>query len=247
MTKPARHDFRSGLSALRTAQKPAWGTPAYSRHVNRPLGRLVAAWGNAHGMTPNQATAISAVLSATGIALLATVRPTWWLGIVIAVLLAAGYVMDSVDGQLARLRGGGSRSGEWLDHTVDCFKTLTLHLAVAVSWYRFADLPSDAWLLVPLGFTVVAATTYFGLMLIPTLRPPSAAADPAVVRPENPLRRFVILPTDYGFQCWTFVLLGWTVGFRTVWTAAFAVCAALLALALRKWWRELRAADAAAA
>lgn len=241
MTNSGRHDFKSGLDALRSAQKPAWRTPAYSRHVNRPLGRLVAAWGNAHGMTPNQATAISAVMSATGIALLATVRPAWWLGIVIAVLLAAGYVMDSVDGQLARLRGGGSKSGEWLDHTVDCFKTLTLHLGVVVCWFRFYDLPSDAWLLVPMGFTVVAAATYFGLILMPTLRPPAA---PAPTPPaEHPLRRFLILPTDYGFQCWVFVLLGWQDGFRWVWTLVFAACGAMLALALVKWWRELRALD----
>ena len=55
-----------------------------------------------------------------------------------SVLLASGYVMDSVDGQLARLRGSGSLSGEYLDHTVDCVKTATLHLAVLISWYRFA-------------------------------------------------------------------------------------------------------------
>ncbi|MCD9153791.1 CDP-alcohol phosphatidyltransferase family protein [Aeromicrobium duanguangcaii] len=242
-----RQSFRFGLADLRAAQKPARGTPAYSRHVNRPLGRIVAAWCNSHGMRPNQATAISATLSASAITLLATVRPTWWLGLLIAFLLAAGYVMDSVDGQLARLRGGGSLAGEWLDHTVDCFKTLTLHLAVAVSWFRFADLPHDAWLLVPLGFTVVAAAMFFGLMLIPTLRPAAISAPTEPAPPEGPLRRFLILPTDYGFQCWAFALLGWTVGFRVLWTVTFVGCAALLALALRKWWRELRALDAGVA
>lgn len=235
-------DFRSGLEALRTAQKPSRGTAAYSRHVNRPLGRVVAAWMNARHLTPNQATAVSATLSAAAITLLATVRPTWWLGVLVAFLLATGYVMDSVDGQLARLRGAGTRSGEWLDHTVDCFKTLTLHLAVLISWYRFADLPSDAWLLVPIGFTVVAAATYFELILMPTLRPsggPSASAGP-----EHPWRQFLILPTDYGFVCWVFVLLGLPVVFRVVWTALFVAAAAMLALALTKWWRELRVIDA---
>lgn len=238
-------DFRSGLEALRSAQKPSRGTAAYSRHVNRPLGRVVAAWTNARGWTPNQATAVSATLSGTGIALLALVRPTWWLGIVVAVLLAAGYVMDSVDGQLARLRGGGSKSGEWLDHTVDCFKSLTLHLAVLISWYRFSDLPSDAFLLVPIGFTVVAGATYFGLILMPTLRPPGAASESTGT--EHPLRRYLILPIDYGFVCWVFVLLGFEDVFRIVWTFLFVAAAAMLALALVKWWRELNALDAGAA
>lgn len=234
-------DFRSGLEALRTAQKPSRGTPAYSRHVNRPLGRVVAAWMNARRMTPNQATAVSATLSAVAIALVATVRPAWWLGIVVAVLLAGGYVMDSVDGQLARLRGAGTKSGEWLDHTVDCFKTLTLHSAVLIGWYRFGDLPSDTWLLVPVGFTVVAAATYFGLLLMPTLRPGGGPSVP--VGPEHPWRQFVILPTDYGFVCWVFVLLGWPTAFRFVWTALFLAATAMLALALRKWWHELRELD----
>lgn len=197
---------------------------------------------NARGLTPNQATAVSAAMSATGIALVAAVRPTVWLGVLVAVLLAAGYVMDSVDGQLARLRGGGSKSGEWLDHTVDCFKSLTLHLAVLVSWYRFADLPTPEWLLVPIGFTVVAGATYFGLILMPTLRPQRGPA--TVDGPEHPLRQFLILPTDYGFVCWVFVLFGFPDVFRLVWTLLFVAAAAMLALAMTKWWRELRALDA---
>lgn len=243
MTTSTRQDFRTGLQALRSAQKPARGTAAYSRHVNRPAGRLVAAWMNTLGLTPNQATVVSALLSGTAIATLMLVQPRWWTGVVVAVLLAAGYVMDSVDGQLARLRGAGSKSGEWLDHTVDCFKTLTLHLGVLICWYRFYDLPADAWLLVPWGFTIVSAATYFGLILMPTLRPP-AAVPVTPPSPEHPLRRFLILPTDYGFQCWVFVLLGWHDGFQVAWTLIFAACAAMLALALVKWWRELRSLDA---
>lgn len=246
-TDGSRRGFRESLTALRSAQKPSRGTPAYSRWVNRPAGRLVAAWMGSRGMMPDQATVVSALLSASGIALLALVRPTWWLGVLIAVLLAGGYVMDSVDGQLARLRGGGSKSGEWLDHTVDCFKTLTLHLAVLICWYRFYDLPSDAWLLVPIGFTVVAGATYFGLILMPTLRPTPAPDARASLPPEHPLRTYLILPTDYGFLCWVFVLLGWELGFRIVWTLLFVAAAGMLALALRKWWRELRALDAGVA
>ena len=129
--------FADALRALRQAQKPALGTAAYSRHINRPLGRLVAAAVSTVGMTPNVATVLSALMSGSAIVLIAVVRPSVWVGLLIGVLLVAGYVMDSVDGQLARLYGGGSKAGEWLDHTIDCVKTLTLHLAVVISWYRF--------------------------------------------------------------------------------------------------------------
>lgn len=234
--------FQENLVALRSAQKPSRGTAAYSRLINRPAGRLVAAWAHSVGMTPNQATVISALMSGTGITLIALIDPHWWSGVLVSILLAGGYVWDSVDGQLARLRGGGSKSGEWLDHTIDCFKTVTLHLAVLISWFRFSPFEHDAWLLVPIGFTVVAAATYFGLILMPTLRPaaPIAVTD---LPPEAAWRKYAILPVDYGLHCWIFVLQFWWPGFTAVYATLAAICALALAAALRKWWRELRAID----
>lgn len=241
-------DFRTGLDALRSAQKPARGTAAYSRLVNRPAGRIVAAAANTTNLTPNQATAISASLSGLAIVLVAVVTPSVWLGVLVAVLLAAGYVMDSVDGQLARLRGGGSKNGEWLDHTVDCFKTATIHLVVLISWFRHPVADADAVLLIPLGFEVVAMVTYFGLILMPTLRPPgtygSTLNEGAA---ENPLRKYLLLPMDYGVLCWCFVLLGWGQVFLGVYSFLFAASTAALAVALLKWWRETRSIDTAAA
>jgi phosphatidylglycerophosphate synthase len=152
--------------------------------------------------------------------------------------------MDSVDGQLARLRRAGSVRGEWLDHTVDCFKTSSLHLAVAISWYRFPPTDERAALLIPLGFSVVQSVTFFGLILLPALRK-QAGARPASAdaTSEHPLRKWLILPTDYGFLCWVFVLLAWPTVFFGVYAALFVLSAAMLAVALRKWWRELGALD----
>lgn len=241
--------YRQALRALKAAQKPSAGTAAYSRLVNRPLGRLVAAAGHVVGMTPNQATAISAIMSGSAIVLLATLPPTWWLGVVVAVLLALGYVMDSVDGQLSRLRGGGSKSGEWLDHTIDCFKTSALHLAVLISWFRYRPLAGDAVLLLPVLFEMVAVVTFFGLILVPTLRPSrnsgSTLREAAAV--ENQLRKWLLLPIDYGTLCVSFLLLGWRPGFAVLYAILFLASAGALAAALRKWWHELLALDAASA
>ena len=147
--------YQTGLTELRLAQKSSRGTAAYSRHINRPAARRVAALLNIANFTPNMATAVSALLSAAGLILVAAIRPTPLVGVIVALLLAAGYVMDSVDGQLARLRGGGSLSGEMLDHAVDCVKTVGIHLAVLISWFRFPPIESSAWLLVPIGFQIV--------------------------------------------------------------------------------------------
>jgi phosphatidylglycerophosphate synthase len=246
-TKAGARGYRSNLAALRHAQKPARGTAAYSRHINRPVARHVAASAHSLGMTPNTATAISATLSAAGLVILATQRPTPLMGFAVALLLAAGYVLDSVDGQLARLRGSGSLSGEMLDHTVDCVKTVCLHLAVLISFFRFAPVDDQMWLLVPIAFLVVDVVSFFGLVTMPLLRrlhgSSVAGSGSAVPAPEHPLRRFVLLPTDYGTFCWMFVLLGWPRLFLLAYTAMFVVNAVVLVPVLAKWWRELRVLD----
>lgn len=238
-----RRGYRADLAALATAQKPSQGTAAYSRLVNRPVARRVAAAAHQTGLTPNSATAISATLSAAALALVALQEPSWPLGIGVAVLLAAGYVMDSVDGQLARLRGRGSVAGEWLDHTVDCVKTCALHLVVLISVYRFVPAAPDVVLLLPLAFLVVDVTCFFGILQLPHLRAQHGGTSSGPARAEGPWRTWLILPTDYGTFCWMFVLLGAPAAFLTVYGLMFAANAALLALACRKWWRELRALD----
>ena len=236
--------FRTNLDTLGAAQKPARGTPAYSRLVNRPAGRRIAAATDLWGLSPNGATVVSATLSGLGILALCLLEPNLGVGVLVAALLASGYVMDSVDGQLARLQGAGSVRGEWLDHTVDCFKTSSLHLAVAISWYRFPPADEREVLLIPLGFSVVLSVWYFGLILLPFLRKQAGARSASAdATSEHPLRQWLILPIDYGVLCWVFVLLAWPTVFLGVYTALFVVSAAALTLALRKWWRELGALD----
>jgi phosphatidylglycerophosphate synthase len=240
--------FRKNLAALEAAQKPSRGTAAYSRLVNRPAGRRVAAAAEVLGVTPNGATAASAVLSGTALVLLAVRQPSGWLGLAVAVLLAGGYVLDSVDGQLARLAGGGSLSGEYLDHTVDCVKTCTLHLAVLISWYRFPYVEDRAWLLLPVAFVVVDMMSFFGLVTMPLLRRLHGAQAAVAPRaPEHPLRTWLILPTDYGVFCWMFVLLAWPATFAVGYGLLLAVNALVMVPVLSKWWRELRAMDRKAA
>ncbi|PZQ87811.1 MAG: CDP-alcohol phosphatidyltransferase [Leifsonia xyli] len=243
-----RPGFRATLARMSTAQKPGRGAPPYSRWINRRMGRVIAAAAYTVGGTPNQVTAVSATLTACGIALIAFVDPSWWLGLVIAAFLVLGYAFDAADGQLARLRGGGSRSGEWLDHMVDVTKTCLLHIAVLVSFFRFGGIPSQTLLLVPLGYLTVSIVLFFGLMLVDQLRRSAAAQLPAESAPASGgsglLQTLVALPTDYGIVCLAFALFGWREAFVVAYTALFAAHTLVLLAVLVKWWRELRALDA---
>src|SRR5690348_14894922 len=119
--------FREALTRLRSAQKPGAGAPPYSRWINRRLGRILAAAAYRARATPDAVTVLSAVFTFSGLSLVALVAPVPWLGFAVTALLVLGYALDAADGQLARLLGGGSRSGEWLDHMVDVTKTCVLH------------------------------------------------------------------------------------------------------------------------
>lgn len=236
----ARMAWGEALGRLRGAQKAAKGVSLYSRFVNRPVGRVLAASSYTVGLTPNQVTLVSAAFSFTGVAVLAVAGPSWWVGAVVWLALAVGFAFDSADGQLARLRGGGSPAGEWLDHVVDCAKTTALHTAVLVAFYRHPDhfgTGSDTWLLLPLVFLLAAIVTFFGGLLTEQLKPkPAPGSAPP---PPSALRAVALLPVDHGVFCLVFLLLGG--GPLFLWGYGLLGAAALLYLPLflGKWFREL--------
>lgn len=239
--------YRQVVARLGAAQKTSKGAPAYSRFINRGLGRMFAAVAYRLGLTPNMVTAISGVLSFSAIAVLGTVPPSWWTAILITFGLVLGYALDAADGQLARLRGGGSMSGEWLDHMLDATKASSLHLAVLICMYRYVDLPSDALFLVPIGFAVVAAVMFFGMTLNDQLRRQHTAAGGASIgATRTPAwRSLLVIPTDYGVMCWLPLLLGVPIYFFWVYTFLFAANACFMLLAAFKWFNDMKALDLA--
>jgi phosphatidylserine synthase len=234
--------FGAALRELRRAQKTTKGISLYSRHINRPAGRVLAAAAYRIGMTPNQVTLISAVFSGAAVVLLACVQPSWLLGLAVYTGLAVGFAFDSADGQLARLRRESSAVGEWLDHVVDCAKITALHAAVLISFYRFFQLPSPNWLLLPLGFQFAAVLIFFGGLLTDKLKPKVGGGTVAApgAAPSR-LRALVLLPVDYGMFCTIFLLLGNERVFRVAYAVLFAVHALFLAGFMAKWFRELAA------
>lgn len=245
-TEAVRPGFTASLRQLRSAQKSSKGAPPYSLYVNRPLGRVLAAGAYQLGLTPNQVTYISAAFTFAGIAVLALVPPGLVQGIVVALALVLGYAFDSADGQLARLRGGGSAVGEWLDHMIDSAKIVTLHLAVLVSAYRFMDLPSAALYLVPMVFAIVSAVHFFGMILIDQLTQVHHARAGTVAQKQaaSTAKTLLKLPTDYGILCVVFLTLGAPALFFGLYTFLTVATAGYLVLIVRKWRNDVAALDA---
>ncbi|SHF73575.1 CDP-alcohol phosphatidyltransferase family protein [Geodermatophilus nigrescens] len=227
---------------LAGAQKGAQGAPAYSRFVNRPLGRVLAALAFHAGLTPNAVTAVSAVWTATGIALLALAPLGWATGAAVTACLVLGYALDSADGQLARLRGGGSPAGEWLDHVVDSAKIASIHLAVFLGLSRVESL-GRGWLLVPLAFSVVAVVHFSATLLNEALRERHGVRTRAARSDTRPsvLRSLLVAPTDYGVLCLVFVLLGAPAVFLGAYGLLALGTAGYVVLALGRWYREMGA------
>jgi phosphatidylglycerophosphate synthase len=246
-TRPTRTEV---LARLAGARKSDRGAAAYSRWVNRRLGRHIAASAHLAGLTPNQVSVISAIFTFPAIASLAIFRPGWIVAIAVPVALLIGYAFDSADGQVARLRGGGSPAGEWLDHVFDALKVSSFHVVIAIMWFRFYHLQHAATLLIPLAFVVVTSVFFFALMLSDMLRRiagmklggsgvPTASVDPNEAAPA--LRSWLVLPNDYGLLCLCLILIPLHHAFIIVYTLLLAANTLFLLAGSVRWFREMTA------
>ena len=231
----SRPTFTRALHLLNSAQKPGHGVPAYTRWVNRRLGRLAAAAAASRGISANGVTIASAACSLAAIACLAFAPVSPWLGLPVAALLAAGYALDSADGQVARLTGSSSPAGEWLDHVVDCVRVPAIHLAVLVGMWQTGVLPVwTMWL--PLAYTLTSAGHFMSQILAEQLLKDRADSSQA---PAGTLRSWLLLPTDMGTLCWVFVLWGNPQLFIAAYGALFLLQLAVVAASVRRKYLAL--------
>jgi phosphatidylglycerophosphate synthase len=228
--------FPAALEALKGAQKPGAGVPAYTRWVNRRLAQVVAAACHVVGLSPNAVTAISAVLSFSGLALMLVIPAVWWLGFLVGGLLAFGYVLDSADGQVARLSKRGGPAGEWLDHVVDSIRTPAIHLVTFLGLSAGTDVAGPI-LAVPLLFCLLSVGQFMSQILAEQL---SGARQPESTA-GGVLQSLVLLPTDMGVLCLSFLLWGHPVLFISTYTVLFALGACHAAVSMRRKYSRLAA------
>lgn len=117
--------------------------------VDPLAGRLVVFVANHTRMTPNQLTwgAFILGLGSAGCFLMAD----WTWLVAGAVLYHLSFVLDCMDGKIARLKGTGTVLGGWLDYVFDRIRVLTCTLAL--TWGQFTVTGQGVYLL--LGVVVV--------------------------------------------------------------------------------------------
>jgi phosphatidylglycerophosphate synthase len=138
--------FSAVADAYRRTRKPR--DIFWNRFVARPAAAVMLVPLQGSRVTPNQVTFASLVVFAAGAAVMMLVPD--WTGLLIAVaVIELSYVLDCVDGQLARLRGTSSPVGAHLDFLMDELKAFLLVAAVGIRLWQ-AD-GNEHWLVEALG------------------------------------------------------------------------------------------------
>lgn len=125
-----------------------WGDLWYPRLANTlliPASKIAS-------LTPNYVTVGSLGLYSVAAGLI-VVGGAW--SVLAAVLLPLSYVLDCLDGQLARYTGKTSAIGDYLDKTLDVLKIFIINAAMAIAAY---DLTGQSL------FLVLGLMSYFGFM-----------------------------------------------------------------------------------
>ena len=226
------HGYRSALDRLESAQKPGSSDPAYLRWVNRPLGRRAAAVAYVMGLRPNAVTLLSGLLSLAALILIVLAPATPAIAAAAAVLLLLGYILDSADGQLARLTHSSSPAGEWLDHVVDAARLPLFHLAIAMHFFRTGQ---PLWLIgVAAGYLVLTSLWFFAQTLAEKL---------TTSRPEPTVKpswvSWAKIPYDVGTLYLVVFALAFPPLFATIYLVLFAITLAVAALSLVRKYRSL--------
>ncbi len=169
----------SAVEVYRRTQKPR--DLVWNRFVCRPPAAVIVAALAGTRVTPNQITLVAFVVATGSVAAIA-LAPGYW-GLVAAVLLFEfSYVLDCVDGMLARWRGTASPEGQLLDFLMDEIKAFMVLGAVA---YRLhAESGDDRFLLAGIGGLIALAT---GIAITTFQRRPEIAP-PAPAEPPEPRR-----------------------------------------------------------
>lgn len=157
------------------------------------------------GLNPNVLTVVSFSTSILGISLIFLLHPTTLNGAIsIVFLLLLGYAIDSADGRLARLSGLAGPHGEWLDHVLDAAKVAAVHGACIFLFTQSSFARSAPLFMAHVAILSTASTSFFAPILRDKLDPSGGEE-----RTFSFASRLILLPFDYGFFCFIFLLAPW--------------------------------------
>ncbi len=178
----------------------------YTVNVNRKLARHLTV--RVKKATPNQVTFWGFIVLLAAIALILLMSGTIWV-LPGYFLLALNYVLDSVDGQLARLKNMSSPLGEWLDHSLDGLRMILLHLAYM--WVMYQHLPDNltniGFLAFALNLAFMTSNYFFSILKIKILNQKTGDYLRQSAGIKGAMLKFMTAPADYGFYIMISLLL----------------------------------------
>jgi phosphatidylglycerophosphate synthase len=133
----------SEIVAIYRASKKKKDINWWTEWVCRPPAAVIVYALRNTRITPNQITFI-ATFVALGSAAMFILLPGWWGAIAAALVFEFSFVLDCVDGQLARLRRTASTIGHHLDFLMDEIKAFFMFGAVTIRLWRFEADPEQA-------------------------------------------------------------------------------------------------------
>ena len=151
----------------------------WNRFVARPVAAVFLVPLAKSRITPNQITFLSLAVFVAAMAMLALQRGHFAL-VSAALVLELSYVLDCVDGQLARLKQKSSPVGAHLDFLMDELKAFLLVAATGVRLWRTDG--HEFWLLEGLTGLVVVASA---ISLTTFIRRPEYLAATGAARPRS--------------------------------------------------------------
>jgi phosphatidylglycerophosphate synthase len=152
----------------------------WNLYVCRPIAAVFVDFLKDTRVTPNQIT-ISAVFVAAASAAMFVAWPGYTGLVVAALVFEFSYVLDCVDGMLARWRGIQSTAGHLLDFLMDEIKAFVMLAAVSVR--LFLERHDPVFLFFGIGGLVALAS---GIALTTFLRRPEIAGDAKKTAPADP-------------------------------------------------------------
>jgi phosphatidylglycerophosphate synthase len=127
--------------------RDAWWTVLLVDPLASRLVRLVAPY---RKITPNVLTLVATVLGLAAAACFA-MQTRWWL-VAGALLFHVSFVVDCMDGKIARLNGTGSIFGAWFDFVFDRLRVFICALALFGGQYLATDREIYLWSLAVVVF-----------------------------------------------------------------------------------------------
>jgi len=156
-------------------KRDAWWTVLLVDPIAAPLVVVTA---NRTSITPNQLTSAAMVLGVAAAGCFWIASP-WWL-VAGALLFHLSFVLDCMDGKIARLKGTGSAFGAWLDFLFDRIRELLCALALFGGQFRVTGHAAYLW--VALIFVSVNAFRYINSAQLAKIR--QSMAEQLATSPE---------------------------------------------------------------